>query len=70
MRYLCRFLGDEAARGWGLCDNCTGEPLAPPPALQHAAEAFPFHPPLNLKSLFPAPIRYNTVSEAGYEHAE
>jgi glycine cleavage system H protein len=64
MRYLCRFLGDEAARACGQCDNCTGETLAPPPALQHAAEAFPFHPPLNLKSLFPAPIRYNTVSEA------
>jgi ATP-dependent DNA helicase RecQ len=49
MRYLCRFLGDEAATVCGQCDTCTGETLAPPPpALRRAAEAFPFHPPLNL----------------------
>jgi ATP-dependent DNA helicase RecQ len=49
MRYLCRFLGDEAATACGQCDTCTGETLAPPPpALQRAAEAFAFHPPLNL----------------------
>jgi ATP-dependent DNA helicase RecQ len=49
MRYLCRFLGDEAATACGQCDTCTGETLAPPPpALRSAAEAFAFHPPLNL----------------------
>ena len=70
MRYLCRFLGDEAARACGQCDNCTGETLAPPPALQHAAEAFPFHPPLNLKSLFPAPYQVQYSLGGCYEHAE
>ena len=49
MRYLCRFLGDEAATACGQCDTCTGETLAPPPpALRRVAEAFAFHPPLNL----------------------
>jgi predicted amidophosphoribosyltransferase len=49
MRYLCRFLGDEEATACGQCDTCTGETLAPPPpALRSAAEAFAFHPPLNL----------------------
>ena len=69
MRYLCRFLGDEAATVCGQCDTCTGETLAPPPpALQRAAEAFAFHPPLNLDKCLC--VRFSTCAplRAGGNH--
>ncbi|OYT74445.1 MAG: RecQ family ATP-dependent DNA helicase [Armatimonadetes bacterium JP3_11] len=53
MLYLCRFLGDTQTRACGACDVCTGNRLPQPDeALIRAAEAFAFHPPLNIGAVY------------------
>ncbi|MCS7065069.1 MAG: RecQ family ATP-dependent DNA helicase, partial [Fimbriimonadales bacterium] len=53
MRYLCRFLGDEAATECGQCDRCRGRRITPPDErLLHAARVFAYHPPLNLTAIY------------------